>query len=425
MRVHNKEIMIGNDQELTFERLDALTREHGENAIRFVVCGRDNSHRFLEVDFLDADDSSLLSTLKQRGIFSFRRRDGENTDAFNAVLIIPTGIGCEIGGHEGDANALSRLIASACDTLITHPNVVNATDYNEMSANTLYVEGSTVTRFLMGQVGLQKVRGNRILTLVDKGLRNYNDEIRNAVSTARITLGIDADILEMEKLTSCRIGLSKSGRAVGTLEDMQNLFETIEKYGDSYQAIALSTHVERDTDWYRDYFNPDREYRDVAVNPTGGIEAMMTHSVVELFNKPCAHAPAPQGDSPHHGVFEPRLAPVSGSIRHIHCVLKGLHRSPRIVAYEQGLNAADVSCVIIPDGCVGLPVLACIEQGIPVIAVKNRNIMKNDLDELDFEHGKLFRADNYLEAVGIMHMLKQGIALDTVTRPISHTRILK
>jgi hypothetical protein len=277
----------------------------------------------------------------------------------------------------------------------------------------------------MGQVGLQKVRANRILTLVDKGILKYNEEIRNAVSTARITLGIDSDIFEMEKLTSCKIGLSKSGRAVGALEKMENLFETIDKYGDSYQAIALSTHVERDTDWYREYFNPDKEYRDVSVNPTGGIEAMMTHSVVELFNKPCAHAPAPLGDSPHHGVFEPRLAPVAGSIRHIHCVLKGLHKSPRIVAYEQGFNAADVSCVIIPDGCVGLPVLACIKQGIPVIAVKNRNIMKNDLDELDFEHGKFFRADNYLEAAGIMHMLKEGIALDTVTRPISHTRILK
>lgn len=32
---------------------------------------------------------------------------------------------------------------------------------------------------------------------------------------------------------------------------------------------------------------------------------------------------------------------------------------------------------------------------------------------------------DYLEAVGIMQMLKEGIALDTVTRPISHTRILK
>ena len=424
MRVYNKAISINREQELTFEYLDALTREYGDYAIRFIVCGCDNRSRFLEVDFLDASNSGSFSTAKQRSIFTFHQRDGESNDGFNAVLIIPTGVGCELGGHEGDANAVSRLVASACDTLITHPNVVNATDYNEMSQNTLYVEGSTVTRLLMGQVGLQKVRANRLLTLVDKGTLRYNEEIRNAVSTARITLGIDSDVFEMEKLTSCKIGLSKSGRAVGALEDMENLFDIVEKYGDSYQAIALSTHVERDTDWYREYFNPNREYQDVAVNPTGGIEAMMTHAVVELFDKPCAHAPAPQGDSPHHGVFEPRLAPVSVSIRHIHCVLKGLHKSPRIVSYEKGFNAGDVSCVLIPDGCVGLPVLACIKQGIPVIAVKNRNIMKNDLDELDFAHGKFFRADNYLEAVGIMQMLKQGIALDSVTRPISHTKIL-
>ncbi len=424
MRVHNKAIRIDKEQKLTFEYLDELTGKYSEFAIRFIVCGCDNRHRFLEVDFLDADNSSSWAAQKQHSIFTFRQRDGENTDCFNAVLIIPTGIGCEIGGHEGDANAVSKLVASACDTLITHPNVVNATDYNEMSRNTLYVEGSTITRLLMGQVGLQKVRANRILTLVEKGAGRYNEEIRNAVSTARITVGIESDIFEMEKLTSCKIGLSKFGRAVGTLDDMENLFEVIEKYGDSYQAIALSTHVERDTNWYREYFNADREYQDVAVNPTGGIEAMMTHAVVELFNKPCAHAPAPQASCPHHGVFEPRLAPVSGSIRHIHCVLKGLHKSPRIVSYDKGINAKDVSCMLIPDGCVGLPVLACKKQRIPVIAVRNRNIMNNDLDELGFEHGMFFRADNYLEAVGIMQMLKEGIALDTVTRPISHTRIL-
>lgn len=51
--------------------------------------------------------------------------------------------------------------------------------------------------------------------------------------------------------------------------------------------------------------------------------------------------------------------------------------------------------------------------------------MKNDLDELDFEHVKFFRADNYLETMGITQMLQEGIALDTVTRPINHTRLLK
>ena len=44
-----------------------------------------------------------------------------------------------------------RLLASVCDTLITHPNVVNASDLNEMPANGLYVEGSLLSRFLDGR----------------------------------------------------------------------------------------------------------------------------------------------------------------------------------------------------------------------------------------------------------------------------------
>ncbi|KKK55860.1 hypothetical protein LCGC14_3070320 [marine sediment metagenome] len=64
------------------------------------------------------------------------------------IFIIPTGIGCEIGGHSGDANPSAKLVASVCDKLIIHPNVVNAADINEMTDNMLYVEGSILDRFL-------------------------------------------------------------------------------------------------------------------------------------------------------------------------------------------------------------------------------------------------------------------------------------
>jgi hypothetical protein len=61
----------------------------------------------------------------------------------------------------------------------------------------------------------------------------------------------------------------------------------------------------------------------------------------------------------------------------------------------------DVNCLVIPDGCVGLTVLAALQQGIPVIAVKeNHNIMKNELDNYPFEVGKLIRVNNYLEIAG-------------------------
>jgi hypothetical protein len=89
------------------------------------------------------------------------------------------------------------------------------------------------------------------------------------------------------------------------------------------------------------------------------------------------------------------------------------------------MTASDVSCLVIPDGCVGLPTLAALEQGIPVIAVReNKNIMQNSLADLPFKDGKLFIVDNYLEAIGVMTAIKAGLALDTVRRPLAHTNVI-
>ncbi len=66
--------------------------------------------------------------------------------------------------------------------------------------------------------------------------------------------------------------------------------------------------------------------------------------------------------------------------------------------------------------------MAAIDQGIPVIAVKeNANNMKNNLHTLPFQPGKLFIAENYLEAIGIMSALKSGVSLEAIRRPISYT----
>ena len=100
-------------------------------------------------------------------IFEFVPRKRQRVAQFNVAFLVPTGIGAEIGGHAGDATPAARLIAQTCDTLILHPNVVNASDINEMPANSLYVEGSVVTRLLMGTVGLAPVRSNRVLVILD------------------------------------------------------------------------------------------------------------------------------------------------------------------------------------------------------------------------------------------------------------------
>ena len=130
------------------------------------------------------------------------------------------------------------------------------------------------------------------------------------------------------------------------------------------------------------------------------------------------------------GIVDPRLAAEAVSLTFLQCTLKGLQRSPRIVTdtsamREHGvLTAADVSCLIMPDKCIGLPTLAALEQGIPVIAVReNSNLMENDLNALPWAPGQLIIVENYWEAVGVMTALKAGIKPASLRRPLAGTTV--
>jgi len=197
-----------------------------------------------------------------------------------------------------------------------------------------------------------------------------------------------------------------------------------------FDAVALSSVIQVPSHFHNDYFQ--EEMYDM-VNPWGGVEAMLTHAVSTFFNIPSAHSPMMSSKEVLDldvGVVDPRKSAEAVSTTYLHCILKGLHRSPAIISNpsihnSHGLiTAADVSCLIIPEGCIGLPTLAALEQGIPVIAVKNANCMRNDLEQLPFASDKFFVAENYLEAAGIMTALKTGVALDTVRRPLPATQVI-
>ena len=204
---------------------------------------------------------------------------------------------------------------------------------------------------------------------------------------------------------------------------MEKIFEPILRSRGEYDAIGLSTFLKVPEDSHSRYFHDDD-----MVNPWGGIEAMLTHSIAETFDIPCAHSPMMTSGAVNElqlGIVDPRKAPESASVTYLHCILKGLHRAPRVVRFDQGIALEDISCLIIPDGCVGLPTLSALENNIPVIAVReNRNTMKNNLRELPFRSDKLFIVENYLEAVGIMQALKVGVSPRAIRRPIAHTAIL-
>ena len=140
----------------------------------------------------------------------------------NVVMIVPTGIGAEIGGHAGDANVVACLLASVSDTLIVHPNVVNASDINEMTDNMLYVEGSILDRFLTGEINLKKIKANKVLVATNSPL---NNDLVNSVSAARVTLGLDASIIVLNTQLRMIATKAENGSATGEVFGWRELID--------------------------------------------------------------------------------------------------------------------------------------------------------------------------------------------------------
>jgi len=401
-----------------------------EIPVRFVVT--ESNERVFHCELGVLTDTKDFPNVQPESIFNFIPRKLENTKKFNAVMVVPTGIGANIGGHAGDASSAAKLVASICDNFVTHPNVVNASDINELPDNGLYVEGSMLSKFLMGTIGLKKVRSNRVILVFDKHPdQRVSEFVINSVSAARATLGLNCPlVIELDPSIQMSACYTTSGRAVGRIESFERLYGVLHQHKSEFDAIAISSIIKIPKEYRTNYYS--QKGKNIA-NPWGGVEAMLTHAVSDLFGVPAAHSPMLESMeilNMHVGVIDPRMAAEVVSTSFLHCILKGLHKSPQIVTDEllfaqpEVLTAADISCVVIPDGCVGLPTLAALEQGIPVIAVReNRNRMRNDLEKLPFGPGKLFIVENYLEAVGLMTALKAGVAPSAVRRPLEQTKV--
>ena len=329
----------------------------------------------------------------------------------NGVFIIPTGIGCEIGGHAGDATPAARLVASVCDSLIVHPNVVNASDINEQTENMLYVEGSIIDRFLQGQIALEEVYRNRILLIVNKPLMN---ETINSINAGRNTIGNNIDILELDVPLTLKGIFKPDGSASGIMTGADEAIEQIGIYKQKnpFDVLAIQTVVDVSEETSIKYL------RELGVNPWGGAEALCSRYFSRELGLQCAHAPYESGAlKDFNEIVDPRQAAELVSVSYVHCILKGLHKAPKIVDYncrsKATLRVDDVDVMVSPDGCWGVPHEACANWNIPIIFVKeNKNIYK----PLDIIPKNCIMADNYMEAAGIISSIKAGVCKDSVRR---------
>jgi hypothetical protein len=399
--------------------------------LRVAVTGKTRAGHQCEIEAVEPKIYGADET--ETTVFNYRPRRIARTNAFNAVMLIPTGVDCAIGGHAGDATPAARLLARVCDNLVLHPNVVNASDVNEQTENCLYVEGSLICRLMMGTVGLRKIRQNRVLLVTEdrRDAPNVVDQTINCAEGARATLGMDiSEVVVLGQELFLQTGVADSGRVTGRVERLGHLLDLLRDKRDSYDAVALATRITPHIDTvelHRSYFGEG------GPNPWGGVEAILTHLISTVLDVPTAHAPTMSSEAlrtESWGVVEPRKAAEVISTTYLFCVLKGLNRAPQVLVNPTGtydpsvIAAEDISALVIPDGCVGLPTLAAVEQGIPVVAVRNNaNLMRNDLRALPFRPGQLRYAANYYEAAGILSAMKAGVAPSTLARPMQPLRI--
>ncbi len=324
------------------------------------------------------------------------------------VMIVPTGIGAEIGGHAGDATPAAKLLASVCDTLILHPNVVNASDINEMPENSLYVDGFMLDEFLEGRIRLQRIRQNKVLVVTNHPLRN---DTVNAVSAARATLGLDAEILVL-KTPLRMVAQMENGCATGDVTGWRELTEQVK--GHDFDALAITTPIECEETVARCYLEHG------GINPWGGVEAKASRLISEKVEKPVAHAPQESDTLKNYSaVVDPRMSAEMVSTCYLHCVLKGLQRAPWAVQQGAGsLGVEDVDCLVAPFGCFGLPHRACMFRKIPIITVRENSTCLDASPPAEFTI-----AENYLEAAGLLSCMKCGISPASVRRPLAATII--
>jgi hypothetical protein len=400
----------GNTYPLRFSIVDVC---EGEIVIESTIIRFTSNHKH-------ADKLGLIEVLTPR-------RKAFQSQPFGVVQIVPTGIRCEFGGFAGDAGPVTNLLASTVDFLVTHPNAVNASELNEMAENVLYVEGKSLDDFLLGHVGLRPVLSNRIGTFVDRTGIDYIDSVVNTLNAARAVRGVECDLYTvLREELNVKIEWSRSGCAVGTILHPEAILEAVEfLLSHGVHAVGGVSVIHGVT---KEMFS--HHLHGEIPNPSGGIEAIITHLISKIFRIPTAHAPLPYyQDLKEKSTVNPRAAAEFISTPHYFCVLKGLARAPRLVPISSLDNVPDhlitvnnIGAIITPADCLGgIPALAAEFSGIPLIAVRENKTLLNVTNET-MKMMNVIEVNSYLEAAGVVVALREGISLESVRRPLQRAK---
>ncbi|TVQ07120.1 MAG: DUF3326 domain-containing protein [Leptolyngbya sp. DLM2.Bin27] len=336
---------------------------------------------------------------------------------YNAVLVVPTGIGAAIGGYAGDALPVARAMAAVVDTLITHPNVMNGAQLYWPMANVFYVEGYGLDQFAAGRWGLRPVHQNRIGLVLDAAIEaDLRWRHLQAADAARATLGLDlTDYVVTDAPLGVELRRAASGATWGTIQRPDSLLRAAEQaIAAGASAIAVVVRFPEDTDAavLQDYRQGQ------GVDPLAGAEAVISHLVVRQLRVPCAHAPA-LSPLPLDPSISPKSAAEELGHTFLPCVLAGLSRAPQFAAGPSlGRSGAtiwadQVDAIVVPaSACGGGALLSLSRQALAIAVEANPTALAVSPESLGIS---AVRVASYLEAVGLLAAHRAGVHPQALT----------
>ncbi|KAK6123649.1 hypothetical protein DH2020_042603 [Rehmannia glutinosa] len=233
--------------------------------------------------------------------------------------------------------------------------------------NVLYVEGYALDRFAEGHWALQPVHQNKVGLVLDAGIeKDLRIRHLQVVDATRASLGLP--VVEYT-VTDAALQVEKwvdpnSGQSTGRIRHPDSLLRAVGTLVERFEGIDL----------------------------LAGVEAVISHLVVEKFGIPCAHAPAllPFPLSPS---LCPKSAAEEIGYTFLPCVLAGLSNAPQYLVYNSKSLGKD-SIVVEDVDSVILPIDACGGDGALAFATRKTNRVK---------------VSNYWEAIGVVAAHKAGI----------------
>ena len=345
---------------------------------------------------------------------------------FPTLMIVPTGIGCEIGGYAGDALPAARVLAAASGCLVTHPNVMNGAALYWSDERIFYVEGWGLDRFAAGELALRGGRRQRVGLLLDAAIEpSLRDRHLQVADACRATLGLKiGPVVTTDVALGVTLRQGESGVSWGSLERPDALLRAGEKLRDGgASAIAVVARFPDDSG-----SEALQAYRQGSgVDGLAGAEAVISHLLVRHLQIPCAHAPA-LAPLPLDPQLDPRAAAEELAHTFLPCVLVGLSRAPDLIqsasAQPGDLLASGLGALVVPEGALGgEAVLACLEQNVPVIAVTNPSVLQVSSHSMGLE-GRVVAAATYAEAAGLVLAMREGVAFPSLQRPLPGLDVL-